>query len=373
MLRDTNSLAIVAQFAEDMGMPRASLLKGVPDTVLGGSVQVEDEVELRVLSNMLNWWLLHGPLDRNSVEGRSSQWSAQLALYLGWQLGRRYQLTSYGIWGYALLASASQREAIQLGLKYLGLTYTFCNIDFQDGNGRPYLSLRPIERISGLLASVVLARDLTALTVINGELFQGPPPKGVISLPAWLLGDSEATSDGVEMLPSDVKQFFAEQAGAVLTLAEEGQAEARVYLDAGWLDQPLPRANRSTAALCEDQCRQLLESKRNLSGLSGLVREQILAQGLGVSMAAVVQNLGMTERTLHRKLKAEGSSWRQVRDAVRFGMAEELLQTQMSIEEIAGRLGFSDSANFTHGFKRWSGLTPGKYRTQSKRNPVLSE
>ena len=47
---------------------------------------------------------------------------------LGLQAGRRYHVTSYGAWGYAILSSATVRQAAELGLRYHGLTYAFTRI-----------------------------------------------------------------------------------------------------------------------------------------------------------------------------------------------------------------------------------------------------
>jgi len=77
----------------------------------------------------------------------------------------------------------------------------------------------------------------------------------------------------------------------------------------------------------------------------------------------VASELALTTRTLHRQLKDEGTSWRQLRDEVRFTMAQQWLATgNIQLDEIAERLGFSDAANFSHAFKRWQGVSPSRYR-----------
>ncbi|MOA54005.1 transcriptional activator FtrA [compost metagenome] len=46
-------------------------------------------------------------------------------------------------------------------------------------------------------------------------------------------------------------------------------------------------------------------------------------------------------------------------------LAEELLaSTGLSLEEIADRLGYGEVSNFLHAFKRWRGMTPGRYRRE---------
>ncbi len=71
-------------------------------------------------------------------------------------------------------------------------------------------------------------------------------------------------------------------------------------------------------------------------------------------------------RTLRRHLKSEETSYQQILDHVRFHLARHYLaSTQMSVEEISERIGFSDSANFRCAFRKWSGDSPRQYRRQA--------
>lgn len=77
----------------------------------------------------------------------------------------------------------------------------------------------------------------------------------------------------------------------------------------------------------------------------------------------VAQSLALHRRTLNRRLSAEGTTFQQVLDRVRFAMAKELLQESgLSIPEIATALGYADYVSFTRAFKRWSGSPPGAWR-----------
>ncbi len=73
--------------------------------------------------------------------------------------------------------------------------------------------------------------------------------------------------------------------------------------------------------------------------------------------------MAMTSRTLRRKLKQEGTSYRVLLDEVRRMLAEQWLEMGvLTLEEISDRLGFSELSNFSHAFLRWTGLTPARYR-----------
>jgi AraC-like DNA-binding protein len=77
----------------------------------------------------------------------------------------------------------------------------------------------------------------------------------------------------------------------------------------------------------------------------------------------VAQALALHRRTLNRRLSAEGTTFQQVLDRVRFAVAKQLLgDSKLAIREIAAVLGYSDYVSFTRAFRRWSGTTPGAWR-----------
>ena len=81
------------------------------------------------------------------------------------------------------------------------------------------------------------------------------------------------------------------------------------------------------------------------------------------------QSLGMNVRQMQRMLKQEQSSFRHLSEQVLFEQAKLILaDNKMSILDIAVEFGYSDAANFSRAFKRWSGISPSHYKelTQSK-------
>lgn len=75
------------------------------------------------------------------------------------------------------------------------------------------------------------------------------------------------------------------------------------------------------------------------------------------------RGLQMTPRTLNRRLKDEGTSFQDIKDALRRDIAIRALQQGgESIEQIAFDTGFSAPANFHRAFRRWTNRTPGSYR-----------
>ncbi|WP_310384565.1 helix-turn-helix transcriptional regulator [Roseateles sp.] len=78
---------------------------------------------------------------------------------------------------------------------------------------------------------------------------------------------------------------------------------------------------------------------------------------------ALAADCHVSVRTLIRRLRAEGSSYQALLDAVRQEQALwQLRHSQNSVEEIAAQLGFEDTSNFSRTVRRWFGQTPSSLR-----------
>lgn len=72
----------------------------------------------------------------------------------------------------------------------------------------------------------------------------------------------------------------------------------------------------------------------------------------------------MSPRAVQRLLAEEGQTYRGMVDRVRLSKAEAMLrETQTSVTEIALALGYSEPANFSRAFQRWTGISPRAFRS----------
>jgi AraC-like DNA-binding protein len=104
-----------------------------------------------------------------------------------------------------------------------------------------------------------------------------------------------------------------------------------------------------------------LDRAKTMRGRVEVLLEPLLPGG-GAGIGAVAARLGLSRQTLYRRLKAEGTTFEAVLDALRHRLALRRLEAGASIGEIAWQLGFSDRAAFSRAFKRWTGTGPGARR-----------
>lgn len=103
-------------------------------------------------------------------------------------------------------------------------------------------------------------------------------------------------------------------------------------------------------------------------GLAGqvLLRMQGLLGNEDITIDGVAASLAMSSRTLQRRLQEEGTRFAALRDQVKHRYAcQALVGSHCDMSVLAQQLGFSDTANFYHAFKRWEGCAPGEYRRRN--------
>ena len=84
------------------------------------------------------------------------------------------------------------------------------------------------------------------------------------------------------------------------------------------------------------------------------------------SRAEIAGALAMSERTLHRRLKEEGTSFQQLLEERRRELAGAYVErADVSLADVAYLLGFRDQSSFFRAYKRWFGKPPRKHRVMS--------
>jgi len=130
---------------------------------------------------------------------------------------------------------------------------------------------------------------------------------------------------------------------------------------------PNPLGDPLIHAAAERTCRLLLTQLEGRSAnLSDQVRHVLLSQPCGtLDETQVASALFISKRTLARRLDREGSSYRAIRETLLKDLAVRyLLEESISVEAIAGLLGYYSASSFRRAFQRWFGVTPSAYRVK---------
>jgi AraC-like DNA-binding protein len=138
---------------------------------------------------------------------------------------------------------------------------------------------------------------------------------------------------------------------------------ARALLDAPqpFPDEPLWRLlkRRADDLLVQERARELLHER-----VRHVLRHEVDLSS--VNPSTIARRLGVSPRSLRRRLGDEGHSLSALVDEVRRELSmSELLNPEMPIKRIADRVGFSEVSAFHRAFKRWTGVTPARYRAQT--------
>ena len=145
------------------------------------------------------------------------------------------------------------------------------------------------------------------------------------------------------------------------------QAFSGVLLANAQLDAPLPQANAQLAQAHHQQAAARLAALSRQDGLEQTLRVWIASQlqGQAPARAQAARALGLSERTLARRMRAEGLSYSALLDGVRRDAAlQAVAQTTRALSDIALALGYAEPSVFTRAFRRWTGATPGQWRSR---------
>lgn len=138
---------------------------------------------------------------------------------------------------------------------------------------------------------------------------------------------------------------------------------AMMMIDDGWLAEPLMQTqpSRYVFGVLSERAQALLDRLESSTSIRGRIESlliPILHTG-DVGMERIAAMLALSRQTVFRQLKAEGTTFRKLLDELRHKMAMHYLAAKnVSVNETAYLVGFSDPAAFSRAFKRWTGSSP---------------
>lgn len=264
---------------------------------------------------------------------------------LGLETGIREKITSVGLVGYAMLTAATVEDAVRIGLALqkdtgsmlefdtkemdAGVAYTAAS-RFHDPEIYPFLVEEAFASFMGI------GRELAGddFRPIRVDLNYPPPPHA----------QDYARIFGCEVRFGELENaFVCERNFYRMPLSTADPFSHRQLLE--FLTYSRQRS-RVAVEIIEAVERVLRQKLRDHNHITDVARE-----------------LGMSERSLRRRLAESGVSFQLLLDGIRKARALELLANPaMTVEQIAHAVGFTDPHNFRRAFRRWTGTTPGVMR-----------
>ena len=130
--------------------------------------------------------------------------------------------------------------------------------------------------------------------------------------------------------------------------------------------QPQPRYVFGILSERAETLLKELESSKTVRGRVESLLMPVLHKG-DASMETIAEKMATSRQTLFRKLKAEGTNFEKVLDALRHKLALHYLSgRKVSVNQTAYLVGFSDPAAFSRAFKRWTGVSPRDFKGASR-------
>jgi len=264
---------------------------------------------------------------------------------LGLLVGERLLVNTHGLLGYAAINSETIRQLLALIEQFLPLRTNLVTISHEIQTDCVALRFEQgcplLEAERPILEAVVLAlKNILDFITMGSCQIQGV----YFSFPEY-----DGTGLARALFKCDVHY---EQAWTGFTFALE------------LLDRRLKMANPASFRDAALICQREMEKRAAAETMSSQLKRLLLETRNGFPALQVTARLfNMSARTLHRRLIEEGTSYKAVLEEVKHRLAFEYLKAgELSVQEIAYRLGYQDVANFRRAFKRWQGMPPAEYK-----------
>jgi AraC-like DNA-binding protein len=265
---------------------------------------------------------------------------------LGMHVALAAPITSFEMHAYAMLSSPTLGDAYRRASRYHRLINEGSKLTFRQGTvnvlEHSLLDGRPVPRQP--------AEFLVTTWLRLGRLVTGSP---------WI----PARVHFAHERPADTTEYEA-VFGAPVQFASDRTA---LYVPAAALDLKNSRSDPTLVSLIDRYADSLLETRVSIISESARVRAWLVEvhEGGVPSAAKAAKALTVSPRTLHRRLKQEGTTFRRLLDDFRQRKARTLLgEHRHSIAEIAFLLGYSELSAFYRAFKRWTGRSPAELRKE---------
>lgn len=270
---------------------------------------------------------------------------------LGLETGMREKITSVGLVGYAMMTAATVGEAVRLGLELQKDTGSMLEFGTRTVSGE--VAVTAASRfndpdIYGFLVEEAFASFMGIGVALAGDSFR--PLRIDLAYPAPVHAEDY---DRVFHCP-----------------VRFSRTECAFVFDPALFARPLvtadPIGHRQLLEFLAFNRARTREAAEVIESVERVLRSKL---GGRHAIPDIARELGMSERTLRRRLAESSVSFQSLLDGLKKNRALELLANpELSVEQIAVAVGFTDPHNFRRAFRRWTGSTPSVLRSDMSKN-----
>ena len=261
------------------------------------------------------------------------------------QFGQQLDLPSHGLLGFAVLGQDNPRQLISMIVQYLRVGLPLMDMELNSTGSTFHIRLLDTWGL-GELNPCITKMYMGSIHRVSAEVC------GHFDIQFAFPSLRDASS--WQSLAPDCEFRFDAPCNQI-TMALKGQ--------------PTQKDNASLKFLLARNRKSAGEKVRLADETLMQVREMIMSRpGRPCTTGNIAQRLDISTRTLRQHLASAGTSFREVRNEIRESFATLYLKdTNVPLESIADKLGFSDQASFTKAYRAWTGQTPGDVRRQPRK------
>lgn len=264
---------------------------------------------------------------------------------LGLVLGLRARISDFGPFGYAMMSCPTLGDAARLNMRFWSTTGA--EVRFEEIETETMLFWRPREAFP------------------LGDLWRFACERWVAAVVGFSLYNT-----GASVLPYDIELDYpppdhADRYSELLRRPVRFGCEVtQLAFPKSALSTPSRFSSSDTSELFARQCEALARSRGSEDAVVTRLREVVVrSAGRYPSLDEAAAELGVSGRTLRRRLREQGETFQSVLDSTRADIAYQYLTTtDLTVQEVASLVGFSEPNNFARAFRKWTGRTAGEVR-----------
>lgn len=264
------------------------------------------------------------------------------ALEFGFYLGMQMTITCHGLMGMAAMLAKDVKQALNIAQEFISLQSSIHTIKLDVADDHAIILFEQTE--------AYYLDEVIQIALLLGFAQMGKNISGQ---------ELTGFADVQFSKPDYFDQFLPLIPGEV----RFNRAATRLEFKKEILDLPLLHSDAIAERLAREECKSQLRKLLKQNSFNCTLQDLIYDEAMGISpLTEILKKVQMTERALQRKLESEGTNFRELVEKVRCKKAIQLLKNpNLSLENIADHLGYSNTKNFSRAFKRWTGTSPRRY------------